>query len=226
MIPVFEPTISDADVEAVVAAMRRGEISGTFGDAIPTFEARFAAYVGAADAVAVSSGTAALQLAVVAAGIGPGDEVLISAATNIATALAVVHAGALPVPVDSERGTWNLDLDLSKALITAAHARSCRSICSVIRSTWTAKAIAKQHNLVVIEDCGRGARREGPRPAWSAASATMTASASTRTRSSPPAKAGWSRPTMRRSPSACARCAISPTPTRPPGMRTPASISA
>ena len=62
---------------------------------------RFAAYVGCKHGVAVTSGTTALHLAVAAAGIGPGDEVLMSASTNIATALAAYHNGAVSVPVDS-----------------------------------------------------------------------------------------------------------------------------
>ena len=87
MIPVFEPQIGQEEIDGVLDAMRRGEISGSFGRAIPDFEAAFASYVGAKHGVAVSSGTTALQLAVAAADIGPGDEVLISSCTNIATAL-------------------------------------------------------------------------------------------------------------------------------------------
>jgi perosamine synthetase len=118
MIGVFEPVVGESEIAAVVAALRRGEISGTFGEAIPQFEQEFAAYVGARHGVAVSSGTAALQVAVAASPVRPGDEVLISAATNIATAVAVVHAGAVPVPVDSEPETWNLDLGHAESLIS------------------------------------------------------------------------------------------------------------
>lgn len=118
MIPVCEPIIGEEEIEAVIAALRRGEISGTYGDTIPQFERAFAEFCGCRQGVAVSSGTAALQLAVAAAGIGLGDEVLISASTNIATALAVIHNGATPVPVDSEKITWNLDLDLLDSLVT------------------------------------------------------------------------------------------------------------
>ncbi len=112
MIEVFEPIIGEEEIEAVVAALRRGEISGSFGEAIPQFEQEFANYVGCEYGVAVSSGSTALHVAVAAAGIGRGDEVLVSSSTNIATALAVIHNGAIPVPVDSENVTWNLDLDL------------------------------------------------------------------------------------------------------------------
>jgi perosamine synthetase len=154
MIPVFDPLIGDDDLQAVIAAFKRGEISGSFGTAVPEFEATFSKYCGAKHGVAVSSGTTALQLAVAAAGIGPGDEVLISACTNIATALAVIHNGAIPVPVDSEDVTWNLDLDLVEGLITP----KTRAIIPVhvyghpVDMDRLGK-IAAKHKLFVIEDC-------------------------------------------------------------------------
>jgi perosamine synthetase len=102
----------------------------------------------------VSSGTTALQLAVRAAGIGPGDEVLVSASTNIATALAVVHNGAMPVPVDSEPQTWNMDLDLVESLITPR----TKAIIPVHLYGHPVdmdrlSAMAEEHGLAVIEDC-------------------------------------------------------------------------
>ena len=118
-IPVFEPVIGEDEIAAVMAALRRGEISGTFGQSLAEFENEFAAYCGVKHGIAVSNGTVALQLAVATANIGPGDEVLVSASTNIATALGVIHNGAIPVPVDSENVTWNLDLDLMESLITS-----------------------------------------------------------------------------------------------------------
>jgi perosamine synthetase len=117
-IPVFEPAIGEDEIAAVTAALRRGEISGNFGQALSEFETEFAAYCGVRHGIAVSNGTVALQLAVAAAGLGPGDEVLLSACTNIATALGIIHNGSIPVPVDSENVTWNLDLDLIESLIT------------------------------------------------------------------------------------------------------------
>lgn len=166
MIPVFEPVVGDAEVEAVVAALRRGEISGTFGEAIPRFEELMATYVGAAHGVAVSSGTAALQLAVAASGIRPGDEVLISAATNIATAVAVVHAGAVPVPVDSEPETWNLDLDHAESLIS----ERTTAILPVHLfghpvDMEAVRVLADRHGLIVIDDAAEahGAEVRGRR---------------------------------------------------------------
>jgi perosamine synthetase len=154
MIEVFEPVIGEEEIEGVVAAMRRGEVSGTFGEAIPSFEKEFAAYVECQYGVAVSSGTTALHLAVAAAKLGPGDEVLISSSTNIATALAVIHNGATPVPIDSESLTWNLDLDLIEPAIT----ERTKAIIPVHLYGHPVDMdrlmeIARRHNLLVIEDC-------------------------------------------------------------------------
>lgn len=154
MIHVFEPVIEDDDIEAVAAAVRRGEISGSFGETIGEFERAFARYCGAEHGVAVSSGTTALHLAVAAAGIGEGDEILVSASTNIATALAAFHNGAVAVSVDSEPETWNLDLDLIESLITPR----TRAIIPVHLFGHPVdmdrlRAIAEKHGLVVIEDC-------------------------------------------------------------------------
>ena len=152
-IPVFEPIIGDDEIDSVVAALRRGEISGTFGNALTDFENGFANYCESQYGVAVSNGTTALQVAVAAAGIGAGDEVLVSACTNIATALGVVHNGAIPVPVDSEDITWNLNLDLIEGLITPR----TKAIIPVHLYGHPVDMdrlmeIANRHNLIVIED--------------------------------------------------------------------------
>ena len=154
MIEVFDPIIGEEEIEAVVAALRRGEISGSFGETIPRFEEEFAAYCGCKYGVAVSSGSTALHLAVAAAEIGAGDEVLVSSSTNIATALAVIHNQAIPVPVDSESLTWNLDLDLIENLIT----EKTKAIIPVHLYGHPVDMdrlmeIAQRHNLLVIEDC-------------------------------------------------------------------------
>lgn len=154
MIPVFEPIIGEEEIENVVSALKRGEVSGTFGSYLTDFEQQFAEYCECRHGVAVTSGTTALQLAVAAAGIGPGDEVLVSASTNIATALAVIHNGAVPVPVDSESDTWNLDTDRIEALI----GDKTKGIIPVHLFGHPVDMdrlmdIAKKHELVVIEDC-------------------------------------------------------------------------
>jgi len=152
-IPVFEPLIEESDVEAVAEAVRRGEISGSFGDEIPSFEAEFAEYVGVAHGVAVTSGSTALQLALAAGGVCPGDEVLMSASTNIATGLAAYHCGAVSVPVDSEPATGNLDLSLIESLIT----ERTRAIIPVHLfghpvDMDALMEIAKRYELLVVED--------------------------------------------------------------------------
>ena len=154
MIPVFEPVITEEDIASVVAALKRGEISGSFGKALGDFERNFADFCGTKHGIAVSSGTTALHLAVTAAGIGRGDEVLVSASTNIATALAAYHNGAVAVPVDSERVTWNLDLDLLDNLVTPR----TKAIIPVHLFGHPVDmdklmAWANQRGIMVIEDC-------------------------------------------------------------------------
>jgi perosamine synthetase len=154
MIPVFEPFVGDEEIQAVAEAVRRGEISGSFGDEIPGFEREFADYVGARHGAACTSGTTALQLAVAALDLEPGSEILVSASTNIATALAAFHNNCVPVPVDSEGETWNLDIDLIEGLIT----ERTRAIIPVHLFGHPVDMdrlmeIAERHDLVVIEDC-------------------------------------------------------------------------
>jgi perosamine synthetase len=164
MIPVFEPEFGEEEIASVVAALRRGEISGSFGTAIKDFEEGFAAFCDCRHGVAVTSGTTALHLAIAVLDLKPGDEVLLSSSTNIATALAVIYANAVPVPVDSERETWNLDLDLIESLITPR----TRAIIPVHLFGHPVdmdrlNQIARKHNLVVIEDCAEahGAKVRG-----------------------------------------------------------------
>jgi perosamine synthetase len=154
IIPVYEPLIGDDEVEAVVDAIRAGEISGSFGKNISAFESEFADFVGVRNGIAVSSGTAALQLAVQALDLEPGAEVLVSASTNIATALAAYHNGCVPVPVDSEPVTGNLNLELIDSLIT----RRTRAIVAVHLfghpvDMDALMQLASHHRLPVIEDC-------------------------------------------------------------------------
>jgi perosamine synthetase len=154
VIPVFEPSLGDEEIEAVAAAIRRGEISGSFGTEIESFEREFADYVGVRHGVAVTSGTTALHLAVTVLDLEPGSEILVSASTNIASALAAYHNGHVPVPVDSESITWNLDLDLLESLITPR----TRAVIPVHLfghpvDMDALDEIASRHGLAVIEDC-------------------------------------------------------------------------
>ena len=154
MIPVFNPDFGEEEIAAVVGALRRGEISGSFGKSIQEFEDSFAAYCGCQYGVAVTSGSTALHLAVAALDLPKDSEILMNASTNIATGLAAFHNSAVPVGVDSETVTWNLDLDLIEELITPAtraivpvhlfgHPVDMDRLCT----------IATNHGLHVIEDC-------------------------------------------------------------------------
>jgi perosamine synthetase len=162
-IPVAEPVLGQEELDNVVAAMRSGWIS-SLGAFIPEFEREFAAFSGAAHGVAVANGTVALHLALVAAGVGPGDEVLMPSLTFVATASAVRYCGALPVFVDSDLETWQLDPAALEVKITSrtkavipVHLYGHPCDLDAIR------AIAARHGVTVIEDAAEahGAQYRG-----------------------------------------------------------------
>jgi perosamine synthetase len=108
-IPVCEPLLLGNELEYVTQAVAKGWISSS-GGFVNDFERKFAEHLGVRHAVTTCNGTAALHLALVAAGIGPGDEVIVPTFTMIASLTAVCYTGATPVLVDCERDTFNLDL--------------------------------------------------------------------------------------------------------------------
>jgi len=124
------------------------------GPKVEQFEQEFAGYKGAPYAAAVSSGTAAIHLALLALGIGPGDEVIAPAMTFCSTIHSIVHAGARPVLVDCDRSTFNLDPQLiekcitprSKAVLVVHMCGRCCDMDPILE-------IARRHGLRVIEDC-------------------------------------------------------------------------
>jgi perosamine synthetase len=107
MIPLSRPEFGEEETHAVAAVLKSGWVSQ--GPKVAEFESLVAARVGAKHGVATTSCTTALHLALVAAGIGPGDEVICPSYSFIATANAVLYAGATPVFADIEADTWNLD---------------------------------------------------------------------------------------------------------------------
>lgn len=107
-IAVCEPVVGGRELEYVTDAIKTGWISSS-GGYVDKFERKFAEYLGVKHAVTTTSGTTALHLALVAAGVGPGDEVLIPAFTMVATAAAVCYTGAQPVLVETDPLSWNLD---------------------------------------------------------------------------------------------------------------------
>lgn len=151
---VSQPVLGKAETDAVNTALSRDEISGFSGDFIGKFESMFAGYCKCKHGVTVSSGTTALHLALVALGIKQGDEVLVSTLTNMATFFAVLYQGAIPVPIDIEADTLNMDTTLLESKVTP----KTRAILTVHLFGHPVDMdplndIAKKHNLFVIEDC-------------------------------------------------------------------------
>jgi perosamine synthetase len=151
MLPYGRQWISDEDIAAVVDVLRSDWL--TTGPKVAEFERGFAACVGAREAVAVSSGTAALHAAVYAAGIGPDDEVIVPAMTFAATANAVVFQGGRPVFADVEPDTLLLDPRQVAAKITSR----TKAIIAVDYAGQpcdydTLRAIAVRHHLRLIAD--------------------------------------------------------------------------
>jgi len=116
VLPYARQTIGDDDIAAVVNALRSDWL--TTGPLVEEFEKTFAGAVGAGNAVAVNSGTAALHAAVFALGVGPGDEVIVPSLTFVATANCVVFQGATPIFADVDPETLLLDADSAAQLLT------------------------------------------------------------------------------------------------------------
>lgn len=116
-LPVAEPLLGDKELQYVSECVSAGWISSA-GKFVPRFEQMVADFCRVKYAVSASSGTTALHLALLALGIGPGDEVIVPTLTFIATANAVAYTGAKPVFIDSEPDTWNIDPRQIKAAIT------------------------------------------------------------------------------------------------------------
>lgn len=145
------PTWDEKEEKALLEVLHSGK--WWFGEKVEEFEARYAAYQGAKYGVACSTGTAALQIAVRALGVGFGDEVITTPLTFIATTTAVIMAGAIPIYVDVEEDTMNLDLDLVETAITP-RARAILPVHLFGRPVDMDRliALAKKYNLLVIED--------------------------------------------------------------------------
>ena len=150
-LPFSEPLIGEEEIAEVVACLRSGWL--TSGPRAARFEEEFARYVGARHAIAVNSCTAALHLALEAAGVGPGDEVITSPMTFTATAAVVEHLGAVPVLADCDPRTLNLDparvaeriTPRTKALLPVHFAGQACDMDAL-------GALARKHGLAVIED--------------------------------------------------------------------------
>jgi perosamine synthetase len=116
-IPVNEPLLNGNEQKYLVECIETGWISSE-GPFVKRFESQFAASVGRQYGIAVSNGSGALDIAIVALGIGRGDEVILPTFTIISCAAAIVRAGATPVVVDADSATWNMDVSQIEAQIT------------------------------------------------------------------------------------------------------------
>jgi perosamine synthetase len=157
-IPLMVPDIRQEDINAVMDVLRSGMLIQ--GDRVEEFEKNFANYIGVRNAIAVSSGTASLHLALLAIGVGKGDEVIVPAFSFMATANVVELVGAKPVFVDIEIETFNIDMKLIEQAITPRTkaiipVHEFGLACDIIEIC----CIAKKHGLKVIEDaaCALGA---------------------------------------------------------------------
>ncbi len=150
--PVFGPD----EIEAAVGVLKSGRVNYWTGSECAAFEREFAAAVGVKYAIALANGTVALELALKALGIGPGDEVIVPSRTFIATASCVMAVGATPVVADVDPHSGNLTAQTASAVISG---RS-RAIIPVHIAGWPCDMapiieLAARHRLVVVEDCAQ-----------------------------------------------------------------------
>ncbi len=150
------PIFSREEVEAATRVLLSGRVNYWTGDEGRHFESEFAAFTGCNHAVAVANGTVALELALHALGIGPGDEVIVTSRTFIASASCIVMRGATPVIVDVDRDSQNMTADTIRAAITPR----TRAIIAVHLAGWPCEMdpilnLAREYDLKVIEDCAQ-----------------------------------------------------------------------
>jgi perosamine synthetase len=163
MIPVCTPFLTPQDKECVRECLESGWISST-GTYLDRFEKEWAAYCGMPHGIAVSNGTVALQVAVSLLDLKPGDEIILPSFTIISCALAVTQFSGIPVLVDSDRHTWQMDVSQIEAKLT----KKTRAIMPVHIYGHPVDMdpileLAKKHRLTVIEDAAEahGAEYKG-----------------------------------------------------------------
>jgi len=151
MIPISKPFIGEAEKQAVMDVLDSGMLAQ--GPRTAKFEERFAQVCGVKHAIATSSGTAALHLALLAHGVGPGDEVITTPFTFIASANSILFTGAKPVFVDVDAATFNIDPSLIEAAITPkTKAIMPVHLYGYVCDMNAIQAIADKYGLAIIED--------------------------------------------------------------------------
>lgn len=154
MIPISKPSIGEKEIKAVTEILRSGNL--VQGKKVAELEKKWAKVCGTKYAVAINNGTAALHTALFAIGITPGDEVITTPFTFVASANSILMAGAKPVFVDIDEKTYNIDPNLIEKAIT----KKTRAILAVNLYGQPAdfeeiNKIAKKHNLLVVEDAAQ-----------------------------------------------------------------------
>ncbi len=167
MIPINKPIIGEEEIRAVIDVLKSGRLTNPSpegGQKVREFEQEFSKFIGVKHAIAVNSGTSALYAALLAGGVGPGDEVIVPAFTFVATANVVLMVGAKPVFADIDLATYNISIEDIKRKIT----NRTKAIIPVHLYGLTADMdpimeIAEEHNLLVIEDAcqAHGAEYKG-----------------------------------------------------------------
>ena len=158
-LPIAKPVLGAAEAEAAASVVRSGWVLQ--GPQVEAFERELAAFTGAAHAVAVSSGTAALHLALRAVGVGPGDEVVTVSHSFIATANAIRHCGAEPVFVDIEARTFNIDpRRVEAALGPRTKAILCVHQIGMPCDLAALLALARRRGVFLVEDAACAAGSE------------------------------------------------------------------
>ena len=164
MIPLSKPLIGDAEKQAVLAVLDSGLLAQ--GERVAALETKWAEACGVRHAIATTNGTTALHCALLAHGIGPGDEVITSPFTFIASVNSILYAGARPVFVDVAAETFNLDPALLEAALTS-HTKAIMPVhlYGLMCDMGAIMAVARRHNLAVIEDAAQaiGAEYQGRR---------------------------------------------------------------
>lgn len=168
VVPVAGPSITQLEIDAVTGAVRDGWFERA-GHHQAAFESRFAARVGRLHAQALPSCTAAIHLALLALGVGPGDEVIVPESTWIATAAPVVYVGARPVFADVDPHSWCVDVAAVERLVTArTKAVIAVDLYGGMADLTALEALCRRRHLELIEDAAEAiGSRLGDRPAGS-----------------------------------------------------------
>ena len=158
------PSFSVEEADAARDVILSNRVNYWTGEECRHFEREFAAWVGTRHAIALANGTVALDLALKALGIGPGDEVVVTPRTFLASVSCIVNAGAVPVFAEVDRDSQNITAETIRAVLTPR----TRAVICVHLAGWPCDmdpimALAAEHDLKVIEDCAQahGARYKG-----------------------------------------------------------------